>query len=288
MNNNMKCIICSGEMKKIPLINEISRYNGKKYPLFKCTECGFCRPKPLPFEDHSAIDFYDEGSHIKFFDKRLKDIDRESKEYKYYFKHFEPFMKLIGKYKMKGKSLDIGSGPGHLMELERDAGIDVEGMEVSKLLVKLLTKRGFKMHYGLLGQIKLPKYDIITMNQVLEHIEKPEEAVIEINKAMKNGGYCIIAVPYLYGVIPKILRSKWYGLGYGQHLNFFSKESMKILFERNGFKVEEMQLLSLDYAHPNFPFFVNWIANLIMRINVVLGISDDLFVVIQKVKEIKK
>lgn len=275
-------------MKKVPLINEVSRYNKVKYPLFKCIKCGFCRPNPLPFEDHSEIEFYDNGEHIKFFDKDLKDINRETREYNYYYKHFKPFLKFIRKYNMSGKSLDIGCGPGHLMELEKKEGIKVEGMEVSKILVNLLSKKGFKMHYGLLGKVKLAKYDIITMNQVLEHIEHPEYAIKEINKALKKKGYCIIAVPYLYGIIPQILRSKWYGLGYGQHLNFFSKKSIKIVLERNGFETREIKILSVDYAHPKFPFFINWIANLIMQINILLGIGDNLFIVAQKMKESKK
>lgn len=280
----MKCIICSAEMNRIPLINEISRYNGKKYPLFKCKNCGFIRPNPLPFEDHSAIDFYDEGSNIKFFDKKLGDIDRTTKEYKYYYKYGKPFLDFIDKYKISGKSLDVGCGPGHLMELQKKKGIKVEGMEVSKLLVNLLKKQGFKMHYGLLGNLKLLKYDLITMNQVLEHIEKPEPAIKAINKALNVKGYCIIAVPYIYGIIPQVLRSKWYGLGYGQHLNFFSKKSIAMLLERNGFKVKEIKILSVDYTHPKFPFFINWIASFIMRVNIFLGLGDNLFIVAQKIR----
>lgn len=268
-------------MNKIPLINEISRYNGKKYPLFKCEKCGFIRPNPLPYEDHDSIKFYDEGEHIKFYDTKIKDINRKTKEYKYYYQYFIPYIELIRKYKISGKTLDVGCGPGHLVELELQKGLKAEGMEVGSFLVNLLRKR-FKVHQGILGKVKLTNYNLITMNHVLEHIENPEKAIQEINKALQDKGYLIMAFPYIYGIMPQILRSKWYGLGYGQHLNFFSRKSIKKLLERNGFEVREISIKSVDYAHPKFPMILNIIARFIMKMNVFLGLGDNMFVVAQK------
>jgi hypothetical protein len=95
-------------------------------------------------------------------------------------------------------------------------------------------------------------------------------------------------VPYIQGLVPRILRTKWYGLGYGQHLNFFSKQSIKILLERTGFEPVEFKVLSVDYAHPKFPSILNHLANLIMFLLVSLGLGDNLFVVAKKNKELKK
>ena len=57
---------------------------------------------------------------------------------------------------------------------------------------------------------------------------------------------------HIFGDSSWILRTKWYGLGYGQHLNFFSKKNIKLLLEQEGFKVMESKILMVDYAHPKF------------------------------------
>src|SRR3989344_2906833 len=291
-NNNTKmkyydkCLICKGNnISKIPLIHEISRYSKVKYPLFKCNNCGFIRPWPLPYDD-GGLDIYDNPENIKFYDTKKGKIDEDNYEYKYYFKHFRPYISLIEKHKIKGKSLDVGCGPGHLLELLSKRGFKAEGTDVSPVLVNAL-KNKFKVYCGELDkkEIKRKSYGLVTLNQVIEHVEDPEKFVRQLNSVLVIGGHMILATPYIYGIVPKILRSKWYGLGYGQHLNFFSKKSMKMLLERNGFDVLEIKILSVDYAHPNFPRILNAIANLIMKFNVFFGMGDNLFVVAKKIRE---
>lgn len=286
----MNCIICgSDKIARMPLINEISRYTKVKYPLYKCKKCGFTRPSPLPYEDESKLNIYDKPENIKFFDKKLNKIDDGSKEYKYYFKHFKPYIELIKKYKIRGKAIDVGCGPGHLLELMSKEGLKAEGSDISPVLIKVLNKK-FKVYCAELDskEIKKKEYDLVTLNQVIEHVEDPELFVNQINRVLKIGGHLILATPYLWGIVPQVLRSKWYGLGYGQHLNFFSSKSMKMIMERNGFKIKEIKILSVDYAHPNFPKILNVIANFIMKMNVYFGLGDNMFVIAEKVSEVKK
>ncbi|MDO8460311.1 MAG: methyltransferase domain-containing protein [Nanoarchaeota archaeon] len=287
----MKCLICnSSNVKKILLIHEVSRYTGTPHPLYKCKNCGLIRPDPLPYSDDTKLDIYDVSENIKFYDKKEDKIDTKSYEYIYYFKHFKPFISLVKKYKIKGKALDIGCGAGHLLKMLNKEGLVAEGTEISPRLVKALKKDSLKVYCAELGnkQLKKNNYNLITFNQVLEHIVDPESFLKEVNSLLHSEGYVILAVPYLYGLVPQILRTKWYGLGYGQHVNFFSQESMRILLERNGFKLQEFKILSVDYAHPNFPSFLNVIANLITSVIVSLGLGDNLFVVAKKVKGAKR
>lgn len=282
----MKCIICGkNELRKIPLIHEVSRYDKKAYGLYQCKKCGFTRPNPLPYEDDIHSEIYDIPENIKFYDIKNKKIDRKNEEYIYYFKHFKPYIDIIKSYGIKGKAMDIGCGAGHLMIMMKENGLSVEGLEVSPILVKALLKDKLKVYCCDIKELKKrnKKYDLVTMNQVLEHVVDPENFVKSVNRIVNKSGYLILAVPYIWGIIPKILRTKWYGLGYGQHLNFFSKESIRILLERNGFKVLESKLLSVDYAHPKFPLILNRIAGAIMFMTTKLGLGDNLFVIAKKV-----
>lgn len=284
----MKCIVCKGKkFKKLPLIHEWSKYNKKNYSLYKCVKCKLIRPHPLPYVNENKTEVYDETDSLHFFNERTQKIDEKSKEYIYYFKHFKPYIKLVEKYKMEGPCLDIGCGAGHLLKMFSEIGIKSEGMEINPKLVDALKNR-FKVHCCEVedGRLGKSKYNLITFNQVLEHVEDPEAFIRSVNKLLKKEGYIIFAFPYLYGWVPQILRSKWYGLSQGQHLNFFSKESVKIILERNGFEVCEFLPLCVDYAHPSFPKFLNFIGDSIAKIIVSLGGGDNLFVIAKKKENI--
>ena len=286
----IKCQICNNKnFKRLILINEVSRYTKKKYPLFKCKKCGFVKPFPAPYKNENKLKIYDAEENIRFYNKTNKKIDKNLKEYKYYFKHFKPYIQIIKKYKIKGKALDVGCGAGHLLTLMSKEGLRVHGLEITEKLAKAL-QNDFKIYCCEIGDKKLSKnkYDLITSNHVLEHIEDIDNFIKNLNKLLNNNGHALLAVPYISGLIPNILRSKWYGLGYGQHLNFFSNESLRILFEKNGFEILEFKILSVDYAHPNFPEVVNSIANFITDIIVSMGLGDNLFIVVRKIKDMKK
>ena len=282
----MECIICSSkEFSKLPFIREVSKYTHKSYPLYKCKNCGLIRPYPLPYHEDNKLGIYDNPENIRYYNAKEKIIEDDSFEYKYYFKYFRPFIQLIDKYKIKGKSLDIGCGAGHLLKLLSEKGFDSEGLDVSRKLINAL-KNKFKVYCCDINDKRLKEdgYNLITSNQVLEHIENPEKFVKRLNKLLVKGGYTIIAVPYLKGLVPNILRTKWYGLGYGQHLNFFSKKSLKIMFERNGFEICEIKILIVNYDHPKFPRFINLFAEILSGMIVSINMGDNLFLIARKIK----
>lgn len=278
----MNCLICKSKMNKMMFMNEWSKYDNKYYSLYKCVKCSFVRPNPLPYSEETKLKVYDSAKTIHFYNSKTKQIEYNSKEYKYYFKHFKPFVGFIEKYNLSGKALDIGCGTGHMLTILNKKGFQADGLDISPILVKAL-KPKFKVYCSDVRDFKPKvKYDLLILNQVIEHIEDPDDFVSSMSKLVKSGGYLILATPYLFGIVPSVLRTYWYGLGEGQHLNFFSPENIKTLLERNGFKMCEYQLLSVDYAHPSFPKAVNFISETIMRINITLGLGDNLFVVAKK------
>lgn len=264
-------------------MNEISRYTKRSYPLYSCTACGFTRPVPLPYTEATKGDIYDVPENIKFYNPRTRQIDFESDDYKYYFKHFKIFLDLIRKYSIQGKVLDMGCGPGHLLILLEKEGFIAEGQDISPKLAKLLSSR-LTIHCAEPESLikKKKKYDLVTLNQVLEHIEDPRTALNQIHSLLNDEGVLIIAVPYLWGLVPSVLRSYWYGLGYGQHLNFFSKKSLALLLEKAGFTILETKIVSNDYVHPRFPRWTEPIIDSVCMIIAKCGFGDNLFVVARK------
>ena len=93
--------------KKIALFSVPSRYDKKKYPLYKCLGCKLVRPRPLPYNEQTKYDIYDEEGLTKCYNPAVKKIDFDSREYKDYFKNFKTYARYIKKLGIKGAS------PGH-------------------------------------------------------------------------------------------------------------------------------------------------------------------------------
>jgi len=95
--------------------------------------------------------------------------------------------------------LDAGCGEGFTLERLRKNGIGqrLEGVDVQQLAVDM----GRRMHAHLLlrqGSVyQLPykddSFDVVLCSEVLEHLERPEEALQELRRVAKR--YCIVSVP---------------------------------------------------------------------------------------------
>lgn len=266
----------------MPFISEVARWDKKRYSLYRCLSCGLIRPRPLPYQESTKLAVYDSEQNIRFFNTQTQKIQYESPEYRYFFKHFKHYLEFAKKYEVGKDHLDIGCGTGHMMYLFSKRGFRSEGQEISKKVAASLSDR-FKVYCTDLSTMSTrKKYDFITMSQVLEHIEDPRKFLIDTNRLLKKGGYLMIGVPLISGLVPQILRTYWYGLGSGTHLNFFSEKNLPSLLEQTGFEVVEVRKTILDYTCIDFPKVLNLFAVLLSKTIESMGLGDNLYVIAQK------
>jgi len=102
---------------------------------------------------------------------------------------------------MKGKKVcDIGAGEGEFLQLAKDRGADVFGIEPSKKNCDLLTKRGFKNFVGAaedyashMKKTKDPyRADIVTIMWTLEASQSPKQMLEIAHNILKDSGYIVI------------------------------------------------------------------------------------------------
>jgi len=269
----MTCYICQHKQIEKIFLFGIKIPNSKiKYNLYRCEKCGFVRPNLIPKIDY--INNTSENININY----------KTPISKFYQKNFVPYIKYINKHHIKGKHLDIGCGQGELIYLLKSSGINSEGLEINNKLVTALRKKGDIVYNKLLGDklYENKKYDIITANHVLEHISNLNSFINNISMMVNKGGYLIIAFPYIYGLLPKILQKKWYGLGPGGHINFFSIRSIKLLLEKYKFEIERVNIISLNHTNYDTPKITKFIINTLTSLLSLLKLGDNLFVVARK------
>lgn len=142
-----------------------------------------------------------------------------------------------------GRLLDIGCGVGNFLAAARDAGFDVEGIEMNQNAVRFAQE-----HYGLRNvSAALPeeflaahpqaKFDVVTFFEVLEHQENPQRFLEIAKKFLSDEGCIALSVPN---------RNRWQKaadpLDYPpNHLTRWSPNALRTFLERNGFQILSMR-----------------------------------------------
>ena len=145
------------------------------------------------------------------------------------------------------KTLDAGCGEGVFSRELRSKGVDVSGVDISEdaiLACKNNMKRlniEYTVCEGNLESLKFEdnSFDQIISTDVIEHVNDPEKALLELNRILKPGGRFIMTVP-----TPLYLTKSIISFNFKPHLEeighvnegwFF--EEGKELLNRCGFKV---------------------------------------------------
>jgi SAM-dependent methyltransferase len=129
--------------------------------------------------------------------------------YKKYFIHLAYHGSFIGRiyrelilyprlnHFLKGKTLDLGCGIGHMVAFRRGTvGCDINPYNISFCKKK-------KLEAYLMKPDKLPfknqSFESVFMDNVLEHIASPNKLIGEIIRVLKPGGILLIGVPGVKG-----------------------------------------------------------------------------------------
>ncbi len=86
--------------------------------------------------------------------------------------------------------LDIGCAFGDFLVFARSQGWDVSGVEIAPRLAEAARERGFTVYEGDLDSLGLPPatYDVVTMWDVIEHLDNPSGFLKTIRPLLKSGG----------------------------------------------------------------------------------------------------
>jgi 2-polyprenyl-3-methyl-5-hydroxy-6-metoxy-1,4-benzoquinol methylase len=239
------CLICGSkrfdhflEVKDLFLTNEI-------FQLEKCHGCGLLYTIPRP--DANALPAYYES--VDYTSHNVKERSLKNQLYRIarnFALHRK--LKMIEKYVQKGRILDIGTGTGEFLKHCKDHGWHTTGIELNDGARKKATEE-----YGLrvlpsdeFARIENTRFDVITMWHVLEHLENPEEQFLLNYKMLEKGGLLVMALPNYESWDAFHYKQYWAAYDVPRHLFHFSIESVKLLSEKTGFKLEEHRPLKLD------------------------------------------
>ncbi|MBT9585535.1 class I SAM-dependent methyltransferase [bacterium] len=151
-----------------------------------------------------------------------------------------------------GRWLDVGCGPGFLVEAASKAGYDACGLDVSKTAVKFGRENlGLNLEVG--HAENLPEcisgsFDVITLFDGLFHVRDPRMVLNYVHAALKSGG-ALFAGPFdLHPPDwkpPTVIRNIE-SLGIPEHVSFVNQTSMEFLL--NELEFQDLRFLPMPEA----------------------------------------
>lgn len=146
-------------------------------------------------------------------------------------------------FKEPGKVLEVGSAAGYFLEVMKDQGWDVTGVEISEHVTKQArTRYGLdNIHVGTLEETmpKLEKgaYDAVCFWDVIEHLVDPAADIKRAHELLKPEGILVIETQNVASRFAKMLGEKWHHFKYLEHLYHFSPETVAKMLDQCGFRV---------------------------------------------------
>lgn len=224
-----KCLSCNMVWDFLPSDN-LTRQYSKDYFLNENSKGGYAN--------------YFEGMSInkKTFSNRLKKIEKKTKK--------------------RGKLLDVGCALGDcLVEAKRLGWKNMEGLEVSNYAFEHARKRGVKVKKGSLNNNVFPanSFDVVSYQDVIEHVVDPIDELKRVYNILKPGGVVFIVTPDVGGILSKLLGRYWYHYKPGEHVVYFSQNTIRKALKKAGFASIETKrthhILSVEYIVNRFRYY---------------------------------
>lgn len=154
---------------------------------------------------------------------------------------FRRSLRLVERYLSgpPGRLLDVGCSAGIFLQLARDAGWDVLGLEPSRWLFERAREElGEAVLQTTFEEAPLTaaSFDLVTLWDVLEHVVDPAAVVEKCAEVLRSGGLLALNTPNVDSLIARSMGSRW-PLLLPEHLYYYSPDSLEALLTRSGFRV---------------------------------------------------
>jgi len=165
------------------------------------------------------------------------------------------------------KILEVGCGEGKFSAQLRNDNNETWAIEPNDISAKQASEKLFKVLKGTVEEkiTELPDnyFDVIIMNDVIEHLLEPWDDLQRLKGKLKDDGVFVSSIPnvrYAKNLFNMLFKRDW---KYTDdrilditHYRFFTRKSIRRLFEENGYVVQKMKGVNRTKSFAFFPFAV--------------------------------
>lgn len=240
-----QCRVCSRDLFTVSLLRYENMPKGAQYlpdarqldmdcgatlQVGQCAGCGLVQLKNQP---------------VPYFKEviRATAVSDEMKRFRQ--SQFADF--IISNRLEKKKIIEVGCGKGEFLNLLKDFDVDCYGVEYSAASVEYCRRSGLNVEKHF---IEIPEenlrhgpFEAFLILNFLEHLPDPNTLLSGLHYNLCDGAVGLVEVPNFDMQISGKLFSEFIG----DHLLYFTKETLKFTLQHNGFEVLDIHEIWYDY-----------------------------------------
>lgn len=239
----MKCPICANGMAVAgDRFDDRYGYSGR-YRLYRCSACGHTQTDAtLTAEQISTLytDYYPRSERsldswtVPAEEVGIRSWWRGSRASA--FRWVPPAVRV----------LDIGCGFGETLGYHRARGCEAHGVEADRNILRVAERHGLNVQVGLFdpGCYAPASLDVVTLDQVIEHVSDPLGVLRGIHQVLKPGGTLILSTPNADGWGARVFGRRWIHWHAPYHQQFFSRRSMREAAAKSGLELQRTKTIT--------------------------------------------
>ncbi|MBI4848392.1 MAG: class I SAM-dependent methyltransferase [Nitrospirae bacterium] len=212
-------------------------------PVVQCRRCGLVFLNPRYDDERLSALYQDPQMFTGTIDPegRRRNIAAERQIRVARFKDDVDALKRIRSH---GRLLDVGCGLGFFLEALGDK-YEASGLEWSHPAVEMMKGLSFTIIEERFPRHPFGKseFDIVALNNVLDHLPDPLGSLYAIHELLKLGGVVMLSLVNIDSVVARVYGAGFRLLGVN-HLYYFTPLTIKRFLEKSGFR-----LLKIEYPY---------------------------------------
>ncbi len=219
------CLLCASSAD-VRLSFELTR------PVYACRACGLMfapRPASISAGDAFPEEYYRGGVYADYTLDRLAN-----------HRNAQRVLTELEQRASGRRLLDVGCALGFFLEAAQHRGWETRGLEVSPWAAER-ARRELDLAVDL-GSIESPPadlgpFDVITLWDAIEHLERPDRALAEARRLLRPGGWLALSTADSTSLVRRLTGRRWRIFQDPTHLFFFDEPTLRRLLARAGFEV---------------------------------------------------
>lgn len=238
----LRCPICDGNsfIKDLDIFDD--RYGEPNlYSLASCNRCGHLITAPRLAESDLPSLY---GTYYPRKQLCINDVIQDAGQVKRTFSKFIRWWNGTdnqGQYGVRAGEtmLDVGCGSGVSLLEAQALGARAFGIEADPNVKPIAVTLGLKVHFGSLRDKPFSEqsFDLIIMNQVVEHLPNPDEDLCLLKERLRPNGRMVLVFPNVDSFWRRLSGPRWINWHIPYHLHHFNLSHFKIMAQKCGLEV---------------------------------------------------
>jgi 2-polyprenyl-3-methyl-5-hydroxy-6-metoxy-1,4-benzoquinol methylase len=246
---SMHCPVCNGSSFVLGWEVFDDRYGEpNRYHLCHCSICGHIATAPRLSEADLPVLY---GTFYPRKKISAEEVAREASDVKGRFATIRRWWNGTdnqGQYGVRPGEvmLDVGCGSGVSLLEARAFGAQAFGIEADPNVKPIAEALDLTIHFGTLEDQPFSgqAFDLIILNQVIEHLPDPDKALQILRQRLKPHGRIVLVFPNYASLWRRIWTDRWIHWHIPYHLHHFTLKSFVQMAERGGFMVRHHRTIT--------------------------------------------